>query len=192
MAECEVGPGNVGLSFVFPERDCQHNIHIDLRYGLYKDTHERHWQTLIEGEAGFLERLHGESDIQLGPVLAIGGSGQSLDWKQELDQLYISPRLRLRYWMLDEWMTLEAAAGPSIRFDQDHLGSWIRRPGGYVEIGPTIHGLAGVYLGTGYTPGGGGLPADFRTTVGFRMNLSMSAAAAIMSGVVYGCAKARC
>jgi hypothetical protein len=188
QAECDVGPGNVGLSFIWPEQDCQHNIHADLRWGLYKSSGVPMWQTEIAGEVGLLERID-ESFVQLGPVVAIGGSGQTHDWEGEFDEWSISPRLRARMFMVDEWMTFEAAAGPTFLWTQGPRGEWLDRVGAYVEVGPSFHGAAGVYVGTGYIPASGGLGGEWRTTIGLRMNLAFSAALAAMTGILYACSE---
>ncbi|MEQ9320501.1 MAG: hypothetical protein RIF41_15145 [Polyangiaceae bacterium] len=194
-AECDVGKDDVGLAFVWGERDCRHNVHADLRYGLYKSSASPTWRTQVAGELGLLERV-ADTRWQVGPVLALGGAGQTHDWEGSFDEFYLSPRVRARMWMLDEWMTFEGALGPSIHWNQGPRGDWITRTGGYVELGPTFHGVVGLYVGTGYTPAAGDalapMPGEWRHTFGIRMNLTFSAALAAMAGILYACGKSPC
>ena len=109
------------------------------------------------------------------------------DWDTSFDEFFLSPRIRARMWMLDEWLTFEAALGPSLHYEQASLGDWAKRVGAYVEVGPTFHGVAGFYLGTGYIAPGDGLPSEWRTTVGLRMNFTFSAVAVALGGLLYAC-----
>jgi len=186
QAECDVGKNDVGLAFVFPEQDCTHNVHADLRYGLYKASHTPFWQTQISGELGWLERV-GDTRVQIGPVIALGGSGQKHDWSEAFDEFYVSPRVRARMWMVDEWLTFEGALGPTILWSQEPRGDWTTRTGGYVEVGPTVHGMVGFYVGTGYTPPGGGELGEWRTTFGIRMTLTAAAVVAATAGIIAAC-----
>lgn len=194
-ADCDVGKDDVGLAFVWGEQDCRHNVHADLRYGLYKSSASPTWKTQIDGEVGLLERV-GRTRWQIGPVIALGGAGIANDWQGGADEFYVSPRVRARMFMLDEWMTFEAAVGPTIHWNQAPRGDWITRTGGYVEVGPTAHGVAGFYVGTSYIPPGGDalapLPGEWRHTVGIRMNLTFSAILAATVGILYACGKSPC
>ena len=189
-AECDVGKNDVGLAFVWAERDCRHNVHADMRLAAYKSSASSTWRVLLGAELGLLERID-ETRVQVGPVLALGGAGMSTDWGTRFDEFFLSPRVRARMWMVDELLTFEAALGPTIHWNQAPFGDWAKRAGGYVEIGPTYHGVAGFFVGTGYIAPGGGLPGDWRTTVGLRMNFTFSAAAAALGGLLYACGKNR-
>ncbi|MCA9536524.1 MAG: hypothetical protein KC593_22730 [Myxococcales bacterium] len=187
--ECDVEVNGVGLGFVFPEEGCQHTLHMDLTYGFYTRQHDPGVFTSLGAELGFLERIDG-SFFQLGPVVSFTGAGAKHDWEGDFDEFAIAPQIRGRLWMLDGWATVEMAAGPDVRWMQVLGGEWMSRVGARIELGPTFHGVAGIYVGTSYIPPRDDLPGEFRTLFGFRANLTAGGIAALLGGGIYACAKA--
>jgi hypothetical protein len=196
-AACDVGSGTVGYGFALPQRTCDATIHFDMTTAGYVRQHDDGIFTRIGGEAGLLMAVGDTgSQFHIGPIFALGFGGFNGAFDDGMDDVVISPRARARLWLLDDWVTFEAAIGPSIAFT--HMPSegyqrreeWLARPGFYAEFGPAIAGALGVYAATEYaSPADGRINGEFRMLLGVRTTLSFAAVAALLGGYIYACAE---
>jgi hypothetical protein len=196
-AACDIGSDDLGFGFVIPARDCATTLHFDVTTAGYLRQHDSGFYTRVGGELGALMALGGGGGhFHIGPVVALAFGGWHDGFDGELGDVVLSPRARARLWMLDDWMTFEAALGPSFAFSHappagfDRRDPWPARPGFYAEVGPTLGGALGIYVATEYASAvDDRLLGEVRTLFGVRTTLSFGALAALLGGAAYGCSR---
>ncbi len=138
--DCLVETHGVGLGFVIPSRGCVQTVDADIFLSAVSGNF-KHFGPRGTVELGYLHQVPGIDDWHLGGVFGVSGT-DLLASNSSLSAVDFTAGLRSRKWFGD-WFLFDAAAGPMVSraVETGHV-----RPGGFVEVGMSVHGAGGFFF----------------------------------------------
>lgn len=183
--DCLVELDGVALGFLLPDRGCKTTVLTDVQLSA-ATTNWTDFAIRGTAEAGAMWAIPDHQAAHVGAMLAVSGTDSYDDSATTGPSVDIAPLLRARYWLSSSAPSLvvDAAAGPAFVIP---TGDALRY-GGYFELGASLHGAVGVFVGVEPTVSA----ADQTLQTRYAIGAKTTALGVLIILSIYACSQTSC